>query len=193
MMNNNQLLQTNYDSINQNIKLIAKVFQTICDYEKQVEIIRLCLSDCLAFDPYLSYKFFDSEKKGFITEKEIINFLNKNSVYCDLETAKMFISFYNSESDGKMKYHEFIHLIITEKDPTLKRIATAKKLKSEFYQSIPSDLEYTLVKLFMKEIEFASKLICLLRDLSSLDVSKLFSAIDKDCLNYINEEQYIQL
>jgi hypothetical protein len=54
---------------------IARLFYTLADGEKVIEVARQVLSDQREFDPYLAFKRLDREGKNRIDEFNIVDFL----------------------------------------------------------------------------------------------------------------------
>ncbi len=54
---------------------IFKIFKIIAEGEKQVEIVRQVLSEVSQFDPFATFKFFDSDGKNFLTKNDFQNYL----------------------------------------------------------------------------------------------------------------------
>lgn len=54
---------------------VSKVFLSLADGERAVEVNRKILADQLDFDPYQAFRRIDTENKNYIDEFNIINFL----------------------------------------------------------------------------------------------------------------------
>ncbi len=54
---------------------VAKLFLTLAEGERSVEITRQVLSEQHLFDPYSVFKRFDTQNKGRIDEFDIVDFL----------------------------------------------------------------------------------------------------------------------
>jgi len=94
--------------------------------------------------------------------------------------------------DGTWRYSEFLNFLVTDSDFTLRRLADEK---SSYYPSsspyLGFDVEYSLVKLFEREIELVRNLVALLKDLNlryDHNVTQLFTSLDEYSLNYITSD-----
>jgi Ca2+-binding EF-hand superfamily protein len=136
--------------------VIMKIFNLIAEYEKKIEIIRRVISDNSQFDISSVFQFFDKNKRNSISINDIIHFLESKSMFCDFESVKLFISFYDTDRSGNLNFDEFKNVLISSKDPSLKSYSN-KKLNTNYI--IPSELLHLMVRLFITEIQFANKLL----------------------------------
>jgi hypothetical protein len=174
---------TNYKMFN----LIGEIFKLISEYEKKSETIRQVLNDNNSFNPVAIFNCLDLQSKGNLCYQNLYEYLNSNLIYCDHETVKMFVSFYDINQDGNLNYYEFKNLIFSAKDRGAKNL-------QESYQGdifISADIEYTFIKLLVSEIKFANKLVQLLKQLSkevNYNAWNLFRQIDSEGRDYITIE-----
>ena len=87
---------------------ICKLFLVLSEGEVNLEISRQNLNNHNNFCPYQVFKRFDKEGKHFITENNIVSFLQDNSVYCTQKEAKEIILFYDSDKSHSLSYSEFL-------------------------------------------------------------------------------------
>ena len=165
---------------------INQIFKVISEFEKKAEVIKQVLNDNFEFDPNSIFSSLDEEKINKLTYKCLNNYFNINSIFCDIETIKMFISFYDIDQDGCINFNGFKNLVISQHNPGLKSILDQTTTKDNTICTIASDISHMLVKLFIIEIQFANKMIKLLKILNSeanYNVWNLFKEI-----NYENSE-----
>jgi len=55
--------------------IISKLFSSLAQHEKNIEIYRLVLAENSDFEPYSLFRFLDKENKKYIDEYNIIEFL----------------------------------------------------------------------------------------------------------------------
>ena len=139
---------------------VAKILITIAENEKEIEINRKYLSDNFEFDPYQIFKILDKEGKNRIDICNLIDFLNYKEIYCNEYEISLIIFFYDQDNDGSLSYIEFLNLIKSDK-------SIIKTNRNSNFKQLSFDIEYSLYKLFEKEIEFCKKIIFLLQELKS--------------------------
>ena len=57
------------------IKKLAKIFQFVGEQELSMEIARQNLCKASAFEPYASFQRLDRLAKGYLTPRDILNFM----------------------------------------------------------------------------------------------------------------------
>ena len=89
--------------------------------------------------------------------------------------------------------YRFINIIVTETDFPLRRISQEKPYTSSVKNPYFSyEIEYSLVKLFERELELVKTLTYLIKDLSlryDYNPYKLFAEMDEFHLNYLTIER----
>lgn len=100
-----------------------------------------------------------------------------------LHEARFIISFYDSNFDGNLNYTEFLNILISEHNYTLRRIAL-DRLGSSYNNFrrvvLPFDVEYAMTKLLERELELVRNLEFLLNDIRArydFNVLDLFSSM----------------
>jgi Ca2+-binding EF-hand superfamily protein len=170
--------------------LIIKILTLISTSEKKIEILRRVLTDSRDFDFNMIFKRFEmnSNTKDKITPELILDFLRLNSIFCDIQKIKMFISFYDRDNDGSLNFSEFKNFLISSQDPVMRATLTSSNLSTQQWHTlknynIPINISHTLIKLFIEEIQCANKILELQKILcSSLTYNawNLYSLIDRD-------------
>ena len=157
---------------------VAKLFLTLADGEKAVEVNRQVLSEQIQFDPYAAFKRLDSQVKSRVDEFDIVEFLRVNSVYCSYNEARFIIFFYDSDRDGSLNYAEFLNFILSDKNYSLKKMA--ERLGFTSRPTLPFDVEYSISKLFERELDLVRSLELALNDVRArydFNVYDLYSSI----------------
>ena len=55
--------------------LFRQILLSHAKYERYIEELRQELAGIYSFDPYRAFRFIDKEKKGFLTEEDLLFFL----------------------------------------------------------------------------------------------------------------------
>jgi hypothetical protein len=202
--NENMSIHSHSNFDNTTRKGIVKILQTISEFEKKTEILRRVLTDSRDFDVNKIFKKFamNSRIMNKITPEVILNLLQTNNIFCDMENVKMFISFYDRDSDANLNFEEFKNVLISSKDPSLNKSinpSTLSTIQSHVLKNyvIPMEISHTLMKLFMTEIQFANKLLELQKALCSgltYNAWNLYTIIDRenrDSITVYNLEEFL--
>ena len=97
-----------------------------------------------------------------------------------MEEAKFVIFFYDSDLDGKLSYSEFLNLVVNEKNFTLKRHGRENVSHVKTRLTLPFDVEYSLAKVFERELDLIRNLQIVLSDLKlrrDFNVYELYSSV----------------
>ena len=164
--------------------ITCKLLMEIAEGERSIEITRRVLSDCIEFDSYQIFKQLDLDNKNAISPKNIIDFLFKKKINMSPREAILIILFYDKDQDGLLSYDEFVDLI-ESKNKTNKRIK-----KFVLYDNgISYNIEFSLEKLFTKELKLSKDIIStlnILKNKSYFDIHDIYHSIKG--LNDINIE-----
>ena len=90
-----------------NEESFTKLFITISQYEKSIDILRRILSETNYFDPWVLFNFIDQDKKRFINENDIIKLLKSHNINLSPFEAKTFITFYDADLDNQLSFREY--------------------------------------------------------------------------------------
>ncbi len=102
-----------------------------------------------------------------------------NNIYATFEEARFIIYFYDTDSDGKLSYSEFLNLVLSESNYSLKRYAKEHLCYLGTRLTLPFDVEYSLSKVFERELDLIRNLQITLNDLKSrrdFNVYELYSS-----------------
>ena len=158
-------------------KKLGKLLMIIAEGERTIEISRQVLSDLKEFDSYQIFKNIDIEENNKIDSYSIMNFLRIKGIYCTEEEASLIILFYDQDYDNALTYSEFNNLIQSDK-------IFKKSLNKSPKDKIPFDIEYSLCKLFEKEVELSRNIIYSLKDIKCRDDFNIHNLYHK--LKYFN-------
>lgn len=105
-------------------------------------------------------------------------------------------SFYDVDLDNTLNYFEFMDLVISQGDYTLRRASKEKQLYDSSIRPryISYNVEYSFLKLLSKEQSFVLELESTIKGISycyDFDVYKLFGAMDIYGLSSITKDSYI--
>ena len=150
---------------------ISKLFQVISEGEIAIEISRANLSSHSQFAPYQIFKRIDSESKNFITETNIVSFLQQNGIFSTIKEAKMIILFYDSDKSKSLTYSQFLNLIVSDSADI------PRKINNKLYSGnlIPFAIEYCVCRIIENELNLIREIESVLDDIKQ---RKDFSAFD---------------
>ena len=170
---------------------ICKMLMNINDNEKKCEITRNNLCQINNFNPYSIFNRIDNDCTNFLTEDNIINFLNSNSIYCTEKEIKTLIKFYDYDSSHSLNYNQFLNMIMGNENKN-KRDSLHKLNDSiHLIKNLPYQIEYATCRIIEKEINFIRHLDSLIDELKT---RKDFSICNMFCiLNDNNEISYFSL
>ena len=137
---------------------LMKFFSELISCEKSSQINRQILCESADFDAYQIFNYLKSDNNN-ITLLDIKKYLNENGIEITDQEAKLIILFYDINSDGNLSYDEFINLVRSEK--------SSFNIKSFRIQdsNLSFNINYSLCKLFQKEIEVSKRIISSLKEL----------------------------
>ena len=137
---------------------LMKFFSELISCEKSSQINRQILCESADFDAYQIFNNLKSDNNN-ITLLDIKKYLNENGIEITDQEAKLIILFYDINSDGNLSYDEFINLVRSEK--------SSFNIKSFRIQdsNLSFNINYSLCKLFQKEIEVSKRIFSSLKQL----------------------------
>ena len=161
---------------------VAKLLMEIAEGERSVEITRRVISDCNQFDSYQIFKNLDFDKKNAISPKNIMDYFQKKLINITEEETKLIILFYDKDQDGLLSYDELVDLVQTKN-------LTNRKIRKNFAfdeSGISYNIEFSLEKLFEKELKLSREILFSLSGLkskSNYDIHNVFHSLKgRDCI-----------
>jgi len=133
---------------------VTKLFINLFEGERSVEISRENLAIQRDFDAYQIFQRLDRERKNYIDEYNLVDFLKNNSIYCTASEARIILSFYDSNYDGNLNYSEFLNMILSDSNYSLRRLSR-DRIGYSSSSILSYDVEYSLTRLFERELELA--------------------------------------
>ena len=162
---------------------ISEIFTSLAETERDVEITRQVLTENNEYNSYQIFCYLDSDKKNYIEELDIINYLQSKNIFVTETESKLLILYYDQNLDTNLNYKEFINLIESK--------LSYKKEKNDVTGPLCFSIDYALTKLLEKEIKHARKIINLMEDLrgfSEFEIHNIFHFLKNNNNNYIIPE-----
>ena len=169
---------------------VVKLFINLFEGEKSVEMSRENLANQRDFDAYQIFQRIDRERKNYVDEHNIVDFLKNNSIYCTEAEARLILSFYDSNYDGNLNYTEFLNMILSDSNYSIRRLAR-DRIGYRSGMNLTYDVEYSLTRLFERELELARAIEMLVADVrarydfNALDIYTLIQEYG----NFISSER----
>ena len=138
---------------------LLKLFSEIINSENAVQINRQVLSESADFDAHQIFNFLLSTEDNNITLTDIKKYLNENGVNITEQDAKLITLFYDINKDGKLSFNEFMNFVRNEKASLNNKIFRIGD------KNISFNINYSLCKLFQKEIAASKRIYNLLKEL----------------------------
>ena len=152
------------------ISILSDLLINLAKKEGQVEINRQVLCQNLNFDAYQVFAYLDLESKNYLNEINLFTFLNKkNGIPCTIDELQHLILLYDENFDGKLSYSEFLNIVLSDNNFELRK-KTRERIGSCYDNStIEFNIEYSLVKLFQKELDLIRTTKKIIEELKSRD------------------------
>ena len=169
---------------------LAKLLMGTAELEKQVEVVRQVLAEQALFEPYAVFQRLDRQSKGYLSPKDLMNFLRSNKKESQAKPCFFLIKFFDSDMDGKLSYTDFLEMVLPTCAPDLRSLACQRPnyriAKDEF---LDYDVEYALLRVLEREFSMHSQLEKLRQSLCTrfdFSCQTCFRAIDKRHERYLN-------
>lgn len=175
---------------------LAHLVKTIADCEKQVEVVRQVLAEQRDFEPYTAFKRIDNLGLGYIRVQDLHDFLRDNGISATERDVLYLFKLYDSNGDQRLTYSNFLNAVLPVTSPALRQLATQRE--SYFVgrnETLPYDVEWSLSRVFDKEINAYRKIELLKDDLVNrydYDGLNAFKTVDIDRLGYLDHETIYQ-
>ena len=166
---------------------ISEIFISIAETERDIEITRQVLTENKDYNSYQIFCYLDSDKKNYVEELDIMNYLKSKSIFLTEIEVKLVILYYDKDLDTNLNYDEFINLIESK--------LSLKKEQKELTGPLSFSIDYALTKLLEKEIIHARKILKLLvdaRGFSDFDIHNIFHFIKYNNMNCIIPQNLIK-
>ena len=166
---------------------ISEIFISLAEAERDVEITRQVLTENKDYNSYQIFCYLDSDKKNYIEELDIINYLQSKSIFLTEIEAKLAILYYDQNLDTNLNYDEFINMIESK--------LSLKKEQKDLSGLLSFSIDYALTKLLEKEIIHAREILKLLADargFPEFDIHNIFHFIKSNSMNCIIPQNIIK-
>ena len=163
---------------------LSELFLELAKAEKTIELYRQILSETVDFDARQIFNYLLSSDQSNINSKDIMKFLSMNKINITEDESNLIVLFYDSNFDGKLSFEEFLNLVRSEKSSI-----NNKSINFSDDTNIGLTINFSLCKLFEKEIYFAKSLINILKDLQNkygFNIHDLYHSIKST--NFITSE-----
>lgn len=128
-------------------QLLTDLLLKISEGERQIEILRQILCEQEDFEPYAAFKRIDRSSTGFLNSSDFIHFLSENEIYHLEEHAVTFLQRYDIDGDSRLKYSEFLSIVLPANNPTLRaKVAQRPSYRIKQDQTLPYQAEFPLTK-----------------------------------------------
>ena len=143
---------------------LIKYFQTINNYEKEIESIRNEICSLKTFNPLNLFYLIDKEQKNFITMSDLKSYFDKKNIsYSDLSLRK-FIHHFDKDSDFNINYNEFNYILTPKKNVHLKEKINNTNYDFDTNSNI-DEIENLFDNIIQKEMELIKELFEILNEL----------------------------
>ena len=106
-------------------KKLKKLLYFIAKQEQQNELQRQFLASNENVEPYSLFQRIDRNEDSFVTSVDLLNFLRDNGVHNITEADCYYVvKFFDSDTDGRLSYPDFMQLLLPCDNPTLRAQAT---------------------------------------------------------------------
>ena len=159
---------------------LSDIFISLAEAERDVEITRQVITENKDYNSYQIFCYLDSDKKNFVEELDIINYLKSKNIFLTEIEAKFVILFYDKNLDTNLNYEEFLNMIESK--------LSIKKEQKDLTGPLSFSIDYALTKLLEKEIIHAREILKLLADVrgfSDFDIHTIFHYIKNNNMNCI--------
>lgn len=168
-------------------KRLSSLLLNLANAEASVEVTRQVLGNQIGFDPYMTFRLLDVEGKGYIDSVNLVDYLRRHSIYASNFEAQQIIFHYDADLSATLNYGEFLNLVVSEKNILLRNSSTSFRS----YEPVPYDVEFSLVRLLEKELDFVKSMNNSIREINlryDFNVIDAFRTLDTLGIDNINTE-----
>ena len=183
---------------NETEKLIIKFLLEIAKKEKEVEINRQILAQNSNFDIFQLFSYMDREKKNYIDTFNIMDFFHRNAIYPNKIIIDFLILLYDDDNDNKLSYTEFLNMILSQNNISLRKSTREKIGSFNNKNDISFEIEHCVLKLLEKEVDFivsVNKIIFEIKEKKDFNIHNIFHLLigyqyitHESLTNYFNKK-----
>lgn len=154
-------------------KVIQLLFE-ICKCLNEIENCKQYTTANILIDPSQIFfnidinrlsKIIPEDLQSFIKYGYQLNIYSQDGTQCNLNDVKNLIYFYDKDFDGSLNYNEFLNLLFSDSNHSIKKISKKQFNSSGLKYDLPNDIRYLVVNAFWKEIKYNQSIIELIRDI----------------------------
>lgn len=140
--------------------IICNIFLLLNKQEEKINIIKKNFNDKPIIYFKLLFQKIDEEKNSLISYTNIINFLQRNSIYCTENEAKSIINIYDINRNNFLNYKEFLYFILLKEKLLDKRINFHFSYNNSELSllNLPYNIEYDFCQILENELFLVRKL-----------------------------------
>jgi Ca2+-binding EF-hand superfamily protein len=133
---------------------LARLFQLVSTNENLIEGVRLRLAQNALFNPFAAFRRMDVQALGYLTSEDVAAFMAKfNNRVGQAEAEFLF-----QNNQNKMPYNDFLNLVMTKSNPSLKNklLEGSKQFAQQksFTELDNYTIDQVIAEVLQKEIEY---------------------------------------
>ena len=170
---------------------LAKIFLTLAEGEKTIDINRQILVELQDFDPFKIFSYLDTNQKNYLNNSDLLNYCTEKGITTNDLEINLLIFFYDMDYDGVLSYPEFAYFIQSDysKRGVIKNDNNNAKENSDLNNiNLSPSIEQALNQLFSNEINLIKNILSQLNDLKQrfdFNIHELYHAVKN--YNFIEE------
>lgn len=170
--------------------LLANYLKSIAEAEINVETTRLVLAEKKDFEPYSAFCYIDRLSKGYISPRDVIEFLEELNLIPLESQVLHFFDLHGSQNERRLSYSDFKNAVLPATDIYLRELATSR-LALQSGESLSYGASWALARVFEREFQSYKDLEAKRENLVGQvdwDSTTAFRTIDRERLGYIDPE-----
>ena len=147
---------------------LAKIFLTLAEGEKSIDINRQILVELEDFDPFQVFTYLDTNQKNYLNCSDLLNYFTERGIITNELEISLIMLFYDMDYDGVLSYPEFAYFIQSDygkKGLISQNENNSSNSNNNININLSPSIEQALTQLFSNECDLAKKIIELLSDL----------------------------
>lgn len=170
--------------------LLADYLKSVAEAETSVEIARQVLAEKKDFKPYSAFSDLDQLGKGYLTVRDLTDFLQDLDLVPLESHVRGYFSLYDSNDDGRLSFSDFKNAVLPATDSYLRELALNRPtFRSD--QPLSYAASWALARVFEKDMISSKNLEYKRKELAERydwDLHTAFRTIDQERFGYIDPE-----
>ena len=171
---------------------LKSLLMAVCDGEIDLERHRQRMCEIRDFAPFSAFERIDRDGNGFLTSRELLNFLRDNRAYgITEEECHRLLKFFDSDEDGRLSFEDFKQMVLPCEDNYLRNVTLGRYApRIGRYESLPRDIESMLTGVLEKELAMQRRIEICKKDLEyryDFSVYAAYRSIDRYNDGFINQ------